>query len=240
MTEWAAPRRIGQADAAAHHVRSLAELGRGDFEAAYRHATAISPAGVLAPHAGYALLVLLDLVEAAVRTGRRAEAAAHVAVMGEAGIASMSPRLALIAAGAGALVAPGDQARGLFEEALAIPETSRWPFDLARVRLLYGQWLRRGRSAAEARVHLSAALDTFRWLGALPWQVRAWNELRATGQAAMHTGRGSSGIPGSSGAGLLAPVDRQIAGLAAAGLTSSSVSSYGSGPASAVARVHPA
>ena len=29
MTEWAAPRRIGQAEAAAHHVRSLAELGSG-------------------------------------------------------------------------------------------------------------------------------------------------------------------------------------------------------------------
>jgi DNA-binding CsgD family transcriptional regulator len=223
MTEWAAPRRIGQADAAARHVRSLAELGRGDFEAAYRHAAAISPAGVLAPHAAYALLVLLDLVEAAVRTGRRTEAAAHVRAMRDAGIGSMSPRLALIVAGAGALAAPGDQARGLFEEALAIPEASRWPFDLARVRLLYGQWLRRGRSAAQARVHLSAALDTFRWLGAVPWQVRAGNELRATGQAARDAGPGSAGIPGSPGAALLAPVDRQIAGLAAAGLTNKQI-----------------
>jgi hypothetical protein len=45
MTGWAAPRRIGQADLAAHHVGSVAALGRGDFEAAYRHAAAISPAG---------------------------------------------------------------------------------------------------------------------------------------------------------------------------------------------------
>ena len=191
-----APRRIGQADAAAHHVRSLAGLGRGDFEDAYQHAAVISPAGVLAPHAGYALLVLLDLVEAAVRTGRRAEAAAHVRAMRDAGIAAISPRLALIAAGAGALAASGDQARDLFEEALAIPETSRWPFDLARVRLLYGQWLRRGRSTAEARAHLSAALDTFRWLGALPWQVLAGNELRATGKAARDAGQGSPGFRG--------------------------------------------
>jgi DNA-binding CsgD family transcriptional regulator len=223
ITEWAAPRRIGQADAAAHHVRSLVELGRGDFEDAYRHAAAISPAGVLAPHAGYALLVLLDLVEAAVRTGRRAEAAAHVQAIRDAGIAAISPRLALIAAGAGALAAPGDQARSLFEEALAIPETSRWPFDLARVRLLYGQWLRRRRSAAEARVQLSAAMDTFRWLGALPWQVRAGNELRATGKAARDADQGSPGAPGRPAAGLLGPLDRQIAGLAAAGLTNKQI-----------------
>ena len=223
MAEWAVPRRIGQADVAAHHVRSLAALGRGDFEDAYRHANAISPAGVLASHVGYALWVLLDLVEAAVRTGRRAEAAAHVRAMRDAGIAAISPRLALIAAGAGALAAPGDQARGLFEEALAIPETSQWPFDLARVRLLYGQWLRRRRSAAEARTHLSAALDTFRWLGATPWQVRAGSELRATGKAARGANPGSPGLPGSPGAELLAPLDRQIAGLAAAGLTNKQI-----------------
>ena len=71
MTEWAAPRRIGQAELAAHHVRSVAALGRGDFAGAYQHAAAISPPGILASHVGHALWVLLDLVEAAVRTGRR-------------------------------------------------------------------------------------------------------------------------------------------------------------------------
>jgi DNA-binding CsgD family transcriptional regulator len=223
MAEWAAPRRVGQADVAAHHVRSLAALGRGDFEDAYRHAAAISPAGVLASHVGYALWVLLDLVEAAVRTGRLAEAAAHVRAMRDADIGAISPRLALVVTGASALAAPADQARGLFEGALAIPGTSQWPFDLARVQLLYGQWLRRGRSAAEARAPLSAALDTFRWLGALPWQVRAGNELRATGKAARAANPGSPGVPGSPGADLLAPLDRQIAGLAAAGLTNKQI-----------------
>ena len=70
MTELAVPRRIGQAELAAHHVWSVAALGRGDFAVAYQHAAAISPAGVLASHVGHALWVLLDLVEAAVRTGR--------------------------------------------------------------------------------------------------------------------------------------------------------------------------
>jgi hypothetical protein len=94
MLRWAAPRRIGQAGLAAHHVGSVAAMGRGDFEDAYQHATAISPAGVLASHVPLALWVLMDLVEAAVRTGRQTEAAAHVTAMRDAGIAAISPRLA--------------------------------------------------------------------------------------------------------------------------------------------------
>ena len=74
----------------------------------------------------------LDLVEAAVRTGRREEAAAHVRAMRAARIKAISPRLALVTAAAAALIAPHDQARARFGEALAIPGTDQWPFDLAR------------------------------------------------------------------------------------------------------------
>jgi hypothetical protein len=38
-----------------------------------------------------ALWVLIDLVQAAVRTGRHSEAAAHVTAMRDAGIAAISP-----------------------------------------------------------------------------------------------------------------------------------------------------
>ena len=217
MIGWAAPRRIGQADLAAHHVGSVAALGRGDFEDAYRHAAAISPAGILASHVAYALWVLLDLVEAAVRTGRDAEAAAHLAAMRAADLGAISARLALITAAAAALVAPQDQVRARFDGALATPGADQWPFDLARVQLLYGEWLRRARSTAAARLHLGAALETFRRLGAQPWQLRAGNELRATGLAA------SAADHGSVGARLLAPLDYEIAKLAAAGLTNKQI-----------------
>ena len=213
MTEWAAPRRVGQAELAAHHVRSVAALGRGDFADAYQHAAAISPAGLLASHVGYALWVLLDLVEAAVRTGRQAEAAAHVRAMREADLERLSPRLSLIVAGAAALAAPRDQARALFETALATPRADQWPFDLARVRLVYGEWLRRERLTTEARAQLSTAMNAFRQLGALPWQARAGNELRAAGLAT------PAADPGSP----LSPLDRQIAELAAAGLTNKQI-----------------
>ena len=75
-------------------------------------------------------------VPAAVRTGRRTEAAAHVTAMYDAHIAAISPRLALLAAGSQAIAAPDSSAPGLFEEALAIPGVDHFPFDLARVQLM--------------------------------------------------------------------------------------------------------
>jgi hypothetical protein len=78
----------------------------------------------------------LDLVEAATRTGRWSEARAHVAAIDDAGVASLSPRLALLAGCAAALVADEDRARALFDGALAIAGVERWPFELARVQLL--------------------------------------------------------------------------------------------------------
>ena len=76
-------------------MRVLAALGQGDFEGTFQHAAAISPPGVLASHVPLALWVAMDLVEAAVRTGRHTEAAAHVTAIRDAGIAALSPRLAL-------------------------------------------------------------------------------------------------------------------------------------------------
>ena len=215
MLRWAAPRRIGQAGLAAHHVGSVAALGRGDFEDAYQHATAISPAGVLASHVPLALWVLMDLVEAAVRTGRHTEAAAHVTAMRDAGIAAISPRLALLAAGSEAIATPDGNGLGLFEEALAIPGVDRFPFDLARVQFLYGERLRRARSTKESRPHLAAALEIFERLGARPWASRAARELQATGQ--------TNACADQPARDSLTPQERQIAMLAAAGLSNKEI-----------------
>src|SRR4029077_9761686 len=107
---------------------------------------------LLAPYVPYALRVLLELVEAALRTGREAEAAAHVVAMQEANIARISSRLALLAGASAAMVAPGDRARELFQDSIGLPGIERWQFDLARVRLAYGERLRRNRAMTESRV----------------------------------------------------------------------------------------
>src|SRR4051794_19138011 len=130
MGGWATPKRVRSVVNYACHARALLALGNGDFEGAYRNAAAVSPAGALASHVPHALWLVMELTEAAVRTGRRAEAAAHVAAARDADIASISPRLAFITAAAAAFGAPDDRCDQWFEEALAIPAADRWPFDL--------------------------------------------------------------------------------------------------------------
>jgi ATP/maltotriose-dependent transcriptional regulator MalT len=215
IVRWALPRGIRQAQTAVHQVGALAALGRGDFEEAYREAAAISPPGVFASHAPYALRVAMDLVEAAVRTGRSDEARAHVTAMRAVGIAQISPRLDMMATASAAIAAPAHEAGQLFAAALAVPGADRWPFDFARVQLAYGEHLRRARVTTVARAHLSAALTAFRVLGATPWAEQADNELRAAGLHVVKTDRYA--LPE------LTAQERQIASLAAAGLTNKEI-----------------
>ncbi|MDT7715786.1 MAG: hypothetical protein QOH09_1778 [Pseudonocardiales bacterium] len=215
LIQWAAPRGARVVQWCAWRVQTLAALGRGDFEEAYRQATAISPAGALASHVSFALYVPMDLVEAAVRTGRHAEADAHVAAIQAENIAALSPRFALLACGSAAIAAPEDSAAGLFEEALAIPGADAWPFDLARVQLAYGERLRRAQATSESRRHLVAALGTFERLGATPWAGRAASELRATGQTRYRAGERDHVS--------LTPQEREIATLAASGLSNKEI-----------------
>jgi DNA-binding CsgD family transcriptional regulator len=215
ITRWATPRGGLVAQMYTHRVRALAALGSGDYEDAYRHATAISPAGVFAPYAPLGLHVPMDLVEAAVGSNRQAEADAHVTAMRDVGVASLSPRLALLAASAAAIAASGDVATAFFEEALAVPGAERWGFDLARVRLAYGEHLRRSRAISASRVQLSAALGAFERMGARPWATRARNELRATGE---NRSRARTVGPAA-----LTPREREIAQLAAAGLSNKQI-----------------
>ena len=215
MIQWASPRGIGAVHGYACSARALAALGQGDPDEAYRQASAISPAGTLPSHRPYATWVVLDLVEAAVHSGRHEEAAAHVEVMREMNLGGLSSRLALLAAGSAAIAASHDHAAPLFEEALASPHAERWPFDLARVHLAYGEHLRRARAMARARPHLLSAAETFERLGARPWASRAANELRATGLSRSH----ASGRDGDT----LSPQELEIATLAAGGLSNKEI-----------------
>ena len=218
LTAWSAPRALGLLEDFAHRVRGLAALGRGDFEDAYRELSAVSQAGGFAPYAPVGLAVAMDLVEAAMRTGRRREATAHVAAMERSAIFTGRPKLALVRAGSAALVASGEEASRCFERALAVPGAEQHPFERARVQLAYGEHLRRSRATNASRVQLSAALETFQELGARPWATRASNEVRATGL----THRGAAG---DRGIGALTAQEHRIAQLAASGLSNKQIGS---------------
>jgi DNA-binding CsgD family transcriptional regulator len=70
-----------------------------------------------------------------------------------------------------------------FDEAVRLaPGLSQ--FQRARTELLYGEWLRRQRRRIDARVHLRSAVELFHLLGAIPWELRAEAELRASGETA--------------------------------------------------------
>jgi ATP/maltotriose-dependent transcriptional regulator MalT len=195
----------------AHHLRGLSASARGDFDSAYQHVSAISAAGELTPYAPHALWVLFDLVEAAMKTNRVEQARAHVDAMRRANVARLSSRLALIYFACTAMSGPSDEARAMFDKALAIPGASRWQFDYARVQLVYAEHLRTRQSLTEASRNFDMALRTFEGLGAEPWTARAGKGLRAT-HSMTHGWRDTSGSQ-------LSAQDRQIAALAAAGLT---------------------
>jgi DNA-binding NarL/FixJ family response regulator len=103
----------------------------------------------------------------------------------------------------------------LFEQALDVPGADRWPFDLARVQLLFGERLRRARAKTRSRQLLTAAHDGFERLGARPWMQRAGNELRATGITI-----GKTDLMGPAS---LTPQQLEIAQLAAEGLTNKEI-----------------
>lgn len=214
--QWPAPYAAGAVLVYAHHAHLLEALGRGEFEDAYQYAASITPPGMLSPWVRPAVWVTLDLVEAAVRTHRGAEAAAHVNAMRTANVAALSTRFALLVGASEAVAARDDEsAIRRFVDTLAIPGIDRLPFDLARVRLLYGERLRRARATTASREQLSAAFEAFERLGAMPWMHRCAIELRAAGQPLSEAGESSPWT--------LTPQEREIAMLAASGLTNKQI-----------------
>jgi len=137
--------------------------------------------------------------------------------MREARTAALSSRHALLMDGAAALCTTDDEeALRLFERALATPGAERWRFEYARIQLAHGERLRRIRATAESRKPLAAALVTFEQLGARPWVERAEQELRAAGWNRRSPGEQKAHT-------LLTPQEREIARLAASGLTNKQI-----------------
>jgi DNA-binding CsgD family transcriptional regulator len=215
LAAWGEPRGVGMAAQFAAHVRGVVALGAGRWDEALAAVTAISPAGTLPAWTPHALWVALDLVEAAVRAGRREEAAAHAEALRRAGVARLSPRLELVTLGATAMAADDDAAGPAFDRALAVPHAGRWPFDHARVRLAHAEHLRRRRDLARAREEFREAIDTFDRLGAAPWSARAAAGLRASGRQATRPARPDTAD--------LSARDWRVLRLAASGLTNKQI-----------------
>ncbi|MFI6604127.1 AAA family ATPase [Nonomuraea sp. NPDC050536] len=185
----------------AERARAVLDLGRGRFEAAFDRFEALATRPL-------AVYFLADQVEAAVRGGRPERAPVDrfgrwAAACGQAWAAAVHQRcLALLAED------PNDH----YEQAVVCPDL---PFQQARSRLLYGEWLRRSRRKTEARAQLRPALEYFEHAGAAPWADHARAELRAAGEqvAAAQDDALSA----------LTPQELQIVRLAATGATNKEI-----------------
>ena len=165
-----------------------------------------------AAHKREAMYGLIDLAEAARRTGRQAEAGALVEGVFAATEGELSPRLLQARSLSRALLATGPEAERHFQAALAVAGGDDLPFERARVQLGYGQWLHRERRDKDARPYLSAAAHVFRRLAATPWLEAATREQRAAGVR-------SDDAASADALSELSPSERQVVLLAAEGLT---------------------
>ncbi|MFI0235753.1 helix-turn-helix transcriptional regulator [Streptomyces sp. NPDC016845] len=182
-----------------------------------RYAEAVAHADVAFAHdnAGAVPRVLPDLVEAAVRCGEHRKAKEALRRLEErAPLAGTDWALGLLAR-CRALMADDEQAEAFFAESVTLLGRTRVRTDLARTHLLHGEWLRRRRRRADARIELRTAHEMFRCMGADAFAERARVELLATGERARkrtsHTGHE------------LTPQERRIAVLAAAGSTNAEI-----------------
>jgi DNA-binding CsgD family transcriptional regulator len=124
---------------------------------------------------------LVELIEAAVRDGRPDEAAAALLRLSERTQASGTEWALGIEARCRGLL---NDDESLYEESIERLARSRATFELARSRLLYGEWLRRESRRTDARELLRDAHESFSRMGAGAFAERARRELLATGETA--------------------------------------------------------
>jgi DNA-binding CsgD family transcriptional regulator len=169
----------------AHWARAVLMNGLGRYDEALAAAVQASDD---TPELFVSMWSLSELIEAAVRTGDRELAAQGLARLREhtrAGEADWA--LGSLARGR-ALLNAGETAERDYRDAIA--RFARTPLrpELARSRLLYGEWLRRANRRVDAREQLRIAYDAFVSMGAEALAERARHELLATGAKARRRG----------------------------------------------------
>jgi DNA-binding CsgD family transcriptional regulator len=123
-----------------------------------------------------------DLVEAYIRTGRRAEAEGMLDAFEREAEHFGRTRILAVASRCHGLLAEEADVDDCFAAAFRWHERVPGPFERARTELCYGERLRRQGRRIDAREQLRPALACFERLGAAPWAQRARTELAATGE----------------------------------------------------------
>jgi DNA-binding CsgD family transcriptional regulator len=158
---------------------------------------------------------LVELVEAAVRLGKRDDAAEAAQRVDHLARASGTDWALGTAAGVSAQLSTGQAAETLYREAIDRLERTEVQTDIARARLRFGEWLRRENRRSDAQEQLGVAHRMLSKIGAEAFADRAKREFEATGGTVLE--RAASPRP------LLTHQEAQIARLAGDGLTNSEI-----------------
>lgn len=169
--------------AEARTALGLLDLSSGDAAAALAHLVEVDEGAVACGLACPSMIRYLpELVEAALGADDRKLAVSAAQRLEQQASDGRSHWAKAVAERSLALVAQPDDAPLHFERAMKHHAAVDMPFDEARTRLLFGEWLRRRGQRSEARAQLRPAAAVFERLGAAPWAARAREELRATGE----------------------------------------------------------
>jgi DNA-binding CsgD family transcriptional regulator len=131
---------------------------------------------------GPSILLLAELIEAAVRSGQAERAAGPLVQSAEIARAAGTDWALGTHARAAAMLAEGEAAERLYREAIERLSHVKTCATLARTHLLYGEWLRREHRRVDARNQLRAAYTMLSDMGMEAFAERAHRELRATGE----------------------------------------------------------
>ncbi|MBO3088834.1 AAA family ATPase [Cellulomonas dongxiuzhuiae] len=194
--------RAGYWDDSSRHALAILENSLGNYAAAL---AAVRPVFERDLIPGGRILV--EIVEAAHRSGSDDLAAAALARLGARSQACGTAWAAGLHARSRGVVA-GDDAEQHFQHALSVLAPLPVRTDVARTHLLYGEWLRRQGRRKDARVQLATAHDAFTEMGARHFAARAARELTATGATVRRRTSGTVSEP-------LTPQEQAIARLAA-------------------------
>jgi tetratricopeptide (TPR) repeat protein len=169
-------RGVGTFVGFASYALAQLELGLGNYRAAMTAAQDACLDDLLVTR------TLPELVEASARAGDHAAAADAAHKLAESALASKSEWALGVLGRSRALVAPDAEAEELYRDAIDHLQRCRALVQLARTRLVYGEWLRRTRRRRDAREQLRAAHEVLDSIGADGFAQRAANELVATGE----------------------------------------------------------
>ena len=192
----------------AHWARSVLMNSLGRYEEALQAAVRATGG---TPELFVAAWALGELVEAAARTGHAEQARSALERLGERTEATEAQWALGLHAQSRALLSEGEAAERSYLEAIDRLGQTRLRPNLARARLLYGEWLRRENRRADSRPQLRAAHDLFVTIGMEAFAERARRELIASGQRMRRRTAETRDD--------LTPQERQIARLARDGLS---------------------